>query len=193
MTTEPLIYFIQQHIPASQTVVSQIAAQFHEKVILKHDYLLRAGTVSNEYFFLTDGCLRAFTHDANGRDVTTNFFTNNRAVFEVSSLFLRLPSTENIQALSDSRGYCLSFETLNQLFHSIPEFREFGRLMLVKEFATFKQRSLSLINQTAEERYLDLMTTDRDVFRYAQLRQIASYLGITDTSLSRIRRELTRK
>jgi ribosomal protein L10 len=79
------------------------------------------------------------------------------------------------------------------LFHSIPEFREFGRAMLVKEFSMYKQRTLSLINQTAEERYKELISTGKEIFQYAQLKHIASYLGITDTSLSRIRREFSKK
>lgn len=66
-------------------------------------------------------------------------------------------------------------------------------MMLVKSFAVFKKRTLELINKSAEERYENLINTDREVFKYAQLKHIASYLGITDTSLSRIRREYTKK
>jgi len=79
------------------------------------------------------------------------------------------------------------------LFHSVPEFREFGRAMLVKEFVAFKQRTLLLINKTAEERYADLLNSNGEIFQFAQLKHIASYLGITDTSLSRIRKEYAKK
>ncbi|WP_375444083.1 Crp/Fnr family transcriptional regulator [uncultured Fibrella sp.] len=193
MDKKSLVTFIQSNSRATSEVVDYIASFFDEKVIPRHDYLLRAGAISDDYFFLTEGFLRVFTLDADGNEVTTYFYSSNRAVFDVSSLFMRIPSTENIQALAVCKGYCISFDTLNKLFHSLPEFREFGRLMLVKEFAAFKQRTLALINKSAEERYLDLIGTNKEVFQHAQLKQIASYLGITDTSLSRIRRDLSKK
>ena len=193
MDKERLIQFIQQHVPATEQTVRMIAAHFDERVLAKNEYLLKAGKVSNEYFFLAEGFVRAFTVDADGQEVTTNFFGKNRAVFEVSSLFMRTVSTETIQALTGSTAFVIEFDTLNKLFHSIPEFREFGRAMLVKEFAAFKQRTLALINKRAEERYADLIETNKEVFQYAPLKYIASYLGITDTSLSRIRREFAKK
>ena len=193
MNKELLIQFIQQHVPATRQMVEDIAEHFEERLLAKNEYLLKAGRVSNEYFFLADGFVRAFTLNADGQEVTTNFFGKNRAVFEVSSLFMRTVSTESLQALTNSIAFCIDFETLNRLFHSLPEFREFGRAMLVKEFAAFKQRTLSLINKRAEERYVDLIETNGDLFQCAPLKHIASYLGITDTSLSRIRREYARK
>jgi hypothetical protein len=79
------------------------------------------------------------------------------------------------------------------LFHSVPEFRDFGRSILVKGFASLKTRMLSMITETAEERYASLLQNNPDVFQYAPLKQIASYLGITDTSLSRIRKDMMKK
>lgn len=193
MDKEPLIQFIDQTLPASRATVESIAANFEDCVFAKNEYFVRAGKVSNDYLFLTDGVMRAFTLDPDGNEVTTGFYAKNRVVFEVSSFFMRRVSDENIQALTDCRGFMLTFDKLNQLFHSVPEFREFGRAMLAREFAAFKQRTLALINKSAEERYTDLINSNREVFQYAQLKHIASYLGITDTSLSRIRREYAKK
>ncbi|RIV23992.1 Crp/Fnr family transcriptional regulator [Fibrisoma montanum] len=193
MDKEPLIQFIEQTLPIPRATVERIADQFEDGVFAKNEYFVRAGKVSNDYLFLTDGVMRAFTLDTDGNEVTTGFYAKNRVVFEVSSFFMRRISDENIQALTDCRGFILTFDKLNQLFHAMPEFREFGRAMLAREFAAFKQRTLALINQSAEERYADLIRTNREVFQSAQLKQIASYLGITDTSLSRIRREYAKK
>lgn len=194
MAKEPLIQFIQRNLPAAnQAILADIAAHFDDYALQKNDYLLRAGRVSNEYFFLIEGFMRAFTFDTSGNEVTTNFFGKNRVVLEVSSFFMRTPSAENIQALTNCRGFVIPFETVNTLFHSVPEFREFGRLTLVREYSAFKHRTLTLINKTAEERYAELIDSNRELFQHAQLKQIASYLGITDTSLSRIRREYARK
>ena len=193
MDKENLIQFIQRNSPASRSIVADIADEFTECRFVKNEYLVREGKISDSYLYLTDGCMRAFTLDTNGNEVTTNFFLKNRVVFDVSSFFMRIPSTETIQALAPCTGFIITFEQVNRLFHTIPEFREFGRTMLVKEFALFKQRTLALINKSAEERYAELIATNKDIFQYAQLKQIASYLGVTDTSLSRIRREYTRK
>jgi hypothetical protein len=87
----------------------------------------------------------------------------------------------------------INYEQLNHLFHTIPEFREFGRWVLVNGFTAFKLRTLSMITETAEQRYVSLLQSHPEVFQHAPLKYIASYLGITDTSLSRIRKEFSRK
>jgi CRP-like cAMP-binding protein len=193
MDKKPLIDFIQNAIPASAEILAEIVLHFEERTFLKNDYFLKEGNISNDYLFLADGVMRSFTFDTDGNEVTTYFYTKNRVVFEASSFFMHTVSTENIQALTVCTGYSITFEKLNILFHSIPEFREFGRAMLVREFVAFKQRTLAMINKSAEERYENLLHVEKEIFKYAQLKYIASYLGITDTSLSRIRREFSKK
>jgi len=188
-----LIDFIRNNHPVSTEVLETIVFHFEENRLVKNELFLREGKVSNNYLFLEDGFMRTFTHDFNGNEVSTYFYPKNRVVFDAASFFMRTVSTENIQALTDCRGFSITYEKLNMLFHSIPEFREFGRAMLVKEFVLFKQRTLAAINQTAEERYAALIGSNSEIFHYAQLKHIASYLGITDSSLSRIRREFAGK
>jgi CRP-like cAMP-binding protein len=193
MNREALINFIQNHLPASRQIVSEIAAHFEERELPKNSFFLKEQSVSNYYMFLEKGFMRAFTFDLHGNEVTTNFYSENNVVFEVASFFNHTKSKESIQALTDCKGYALTFEQLNTLFHTVPEFREFGRAMLVKGFVALKQRTLSLINETAEERYINLINTNREVFQNAPLKHIASYLGVTDSSLSRIRKEYAKK
>ena len=169
----------------------EIAAHFRPASFKKGDFLLREREVSDIYLFLEKGFMRSFAHDTDGVEVTTNFYTARHVVFEVSSFFNRTPSKENIQALDDCTGWYITYEQLNKLFHSIPEFREFGRSVLVKGFTSLKGRMLSMITETAEERYLNLLRTAPEVFQTAPLKYIASYLGITDTSLSRIRKDFS--
>ncbi len=193
MDKNQLSLFLQNHIVASPQALEKIVAEFEEVHFAKNDFFLKEGKISNGYLYLSDGLMRSFTLDTKGNEVTTYFHSKNKIVFDVSSFFMRIPSTENIQALTESKGYEISYDKLNSLFHSMPEFREFGRAMLVKEFSAFKQRTLMLINKNAEERYAILMQSNKAVFQYAQLKYIASYLGITDTSLSRIRKGFSEK
>lgn len=188
-----LISFFTNTKLVSQQNAGTIAAYFTEKIIQRNELHLKEGRVSDEYLFLEDGFMRAYTHDVDGNEVTTAFYVKNQVVFEVSSFFNRSISKENIQALTDSRGWVITYEQLNNLFHTIPEFREFGRAMLVKGFASLKQRMLSMINETAEERYVALIKNNPEIFQHAALKHIAAYLGITDSSLSRIRNQFVKK
>ncbi|PTX11348.1 CRP-like cAMP-binding protein [Pontibacter mucosus] len=193
MMHDRLPLFLQSSGHVGQREAGEIATHFTRKEFAKHDFFLKEGRVSQGYLLLEEGAMRAFAYDTEGNEVTTGFFTKNQAVFEVSSFFNRVPSKENIQALSDCVGWCLTFEQLNHLFHTIPAFREFGRSVLVKGYAALKDRMLSTITETAEERYAHLLETKPELFHFAQLRHIASYLGITDSSLSRIRKEFLKK
>lgn len=195
MDNLPLINFIKSNIPnipIDEQSLQEITEQFEVKTLQKDDYLLKEGKISN-YCFLSQGFLRVFTLDTEGSEVTTYFYSNERVVFDVASFFLKLPSTENIQAMTECKVYVTNFEKLNKLFHSVPEFREFGRQMIVQEFVAYKQRTLAMINQSAEQRYLKLIETNKDIFQYAHLSHIASYLGISERTLNRIRQNFTKK
>lgn len=193
MNHDSLIRFFLGTGLVSRSNAEEIVSNFKEKKIAKGEFQLKEGCICDEYFFLETGFMRAFTYDLSGDDVTTGFYTNNQVVFEVSSYFNRTASRENIQALRDCEGWFITYEQLNMLFHSVPEFREFGRSILVKGFTKLKARMLSMINTTAEERYSVLLKTEPEIFQHASLKYIASYLGITDTSLSRIRKEYAKK
>lgn len=190
---EELIQFIQRTILMRDEVACRIAQSFQSKQLAKGDFFVNAGKINNEYLFLESGYMRAFLLDTEGNEVTVSFYSPKNVVFEVSSFFQRVPAQENIQALTDIKGWVITFEELDHLFHSIPEFREFGRAILVKGFVSLKIRTLSMINKTAEQRYVSLLTSNPDILQNAPLKFIASYLGLTDTSLSRIRKEFTKK
>jgi CRP-like cAMP-binding protein len=191
MPSQALIAFIQQSLPVSLEKITEIAQQFQPIEIKKNDYFLRQGRQGDKYLFLEKGMIRAFTNDQDGNETTTEFYSANQVVFEVASFFQKQPSPENLQALEDCVGEFITFDRVQYLFHSLPEFREFGRMLLVKGFITFKQRTLSLISETAEQRYRRLLNTRPDIFQKVPLKFIASYLGVTDSSLSRIRKELS--
>jgi CRP-like cAMP-binding protein len=193
MDKAELILFLTGTNQISRERAEAIAEHFKPKSIARNQFLLTEGQLSDEYFFMRSGFLRAFAYDTDGNDVTTNFYIDNQVVFEVSSFFNRTISKENIQALTDCEGWYITYAQLNMLFHSMQEFREFGRSVLVKGFAALKVRMLSMITETAEERYAHLLQHNPKLFEHVPLKYIASYLGITDSSLSRIRKELTQK
>lgn len=188
-----LAAFIQSIFPMPRDQAEIIVSHFKEREFEKNDLLLKKGKTCNEYHYLDNGFMRAYTYDLEGNDVTTAFYSSNQVVCEIFSFFKRLPSKENIQALTDCTTCYLTFEELQHVFHSMITFREFGRTILVNAYANLKLRMLSTLQETAEERYRNLMVSNPDIFNNAPLKYIASYLGITDTSLSRIRKEFAKK
>ena len=190
---EQLVTFLQSVKPLPPELAREIAGHFTERTFRKKELFLEAGKVSDEYLFLATGGMRAYVYDTQGDEVTLNFFVGPQPVFEVASFFQRIPSEEYIQATVDSHGGVISYDRLNYLFHAIPAFREIGRELLVRGFIQFKQRTLSLINKPADVRYAELLRQKPDIFQYASLKHIASYLGVTDSSLSRIRRDFQKK
>lgn len=191
MNKQPLIDFFQKNSHMSLETILNITEYYEEREFSKNEFFLKEGRVC-DLLYLAKGLMRAYTFDLKGNEVTTNFFPKNHQVFDHASFFLQARSEESIQAVTDCIGYLITFEKMNTLFHSIPEFREYGRGMLVKELVSHKKRTLAMINKTAEQRYEDLIKDDKEIFQFVQLKHIASYLGVTNSSLSRIRREFSK-
>jgi len=193
MDKASLIQFIQQVFPMPLPEATAITAYFTEKEFDRHEWLLKKGKTNTTYYILTEGYARAWTNDLEGNDITTAFYSGAQVVCELFSFFKQLPSRENIQALTHCHTWRISYTDLQTVFHTMPQFREFGRAILVNAYADLKQRMLSTLHETAEERYGNLITSTPGIFQHAPLKTIASYLGITDTSLSRIRKEFSQK
>lgn len=193
MNRDALIEFLQSTNLVTLPVAKEIAEKFTYKTIAKNEFQLKEDKICNEYLFLENGYMRAFAYNTEGNEVTTGFYCHGLVVFEVSSFFFHTRTKENIQAISDCGGWYVNFEQFNNLFHTFPQFREFGRSILVKGFAGLKDRMLSMITETAEERYEQLLKNTPQILQNAPLKNIASYLGITDTSLSRIRKDLAKR
>lgn len=173
--------------------LEQIFAAHKKVTFSKGDYLLKIGETANEYYCLEKGLIRSYALDYDGNDITTEFFSDTQIVIEVNSLFQRIPSQENFQAITDCVCWKIDFEDFQQLFQRIEGFSEWGRAWMSQALFYFKHRSVSMITQSATDRYLDLQNQRPQILKEAPLKNIASYLGITDTSLSRIRKELTQE
>ena len=184
---------VYQHFLLSETDIETIKL-CHEKVSFKKgEFLLKEDEMADEYYLLEKGLVRAFVQDFDNNEITTEFFCENEIVIVTSSLFQRMPSKENLQTLTDSTLWKIDFEKFQELFHSIEGMREWGRAWFTFQLFTMKQRSLGMITETAKNRYLKLMKDKPEILLNAPLKQIATFLGITDTSLSRIRKEIVEK
>lgn len=168
-----------------------ILSKFKKVEFSKNDFLLREGSTENHYWFLESGFARSYVNDTNGSDITTNLYGIGEIVIDWSSFFLRNPTRENIQALTDCVCWQLDFDSFQQLFHGIETFREHGRRRLVGSYFALKNHGVSIIADQAKERYLRLLKEKPHIVQNVSLQHIATYLGITKFSLSRIRKEIS--
>ncbi|WP_354359706.1 Crp/Fnr family transcriptional regulator [Pedobacter sp. UYP30] len=163
----------------------------HKQIIVtKGDYLLKEGKTANAYYLVETGLMRFYVHDYNGNEITTQFICEHEIINEVSSLFQRVPSVQNIQAVTDAVVWKIDFNDFQHLYHTLESVREWGREWMAAQLFQSQQRSTEMITQSASARYLHLMEHRPQIVQQAPLKQIASYLGIADTSLSRIRKDL---
>lgn len=167
----------------------KILNQYQRVEFSKNDYLIKEGTKANFYYFIESGYARSYVIDLEGNDVSTKFFSTTDIVIDWHSYFLKTKCRENIQAVSACVAWKITFENFMHLFH-IEAFREVGRTRLVNNYFELKNHSVSVIADPAKDRYLNLLKTKPDIVQNVPLKQIATYLGITDTSLSRIRKEI---
>lgn len=163
----------------------------HEKIDFpKGEVFLESGKMANAYYLIETGLLRAFVHDFNGNEITTAFHCPGEISIEVSSLFQRIPTQENIVSLTNGTGWKIEFDIFEALFQKIEGFREWGRAWMANQLFISKQRSIDMLTRSAADRYLTLLNDHPEIIKYAPLKHIASWLGVADTSLSRIRKEI---
>ncbi len=167
-----------------------ILNQYKRLEIKKNDFLIDYDTTANFYYFIESGFARSYVIDLEGNDITTKFFSSSDIIIDWHSYFMKTKCREHFQAISNCVVWKISFDNFMKLF-SIESFREIGRTRLVNGFFELKNHSVSLIADPAKERYLNLLQTKPDIIQNVPLKQIATYLGITDTSLSRIRKEIS--
>ena len=193
MNKENLEKYYQSVLPMTLDTAKQLTEKSEFIEIAKNELLLKENRVSKKTYFLETGFIRSYTFAASGEEVTTNIFSAPCVVNNFLSFFKQQLAKENFQTLTDCKLWQMSYQDVQVYFHTIPEFREFGRLLLVNNYSLLHERMIGMIKDTAEIRYLKLMKTHPDIFKNVPLKIIASYLGITDTSLSRIRKELSQK
>jgi CRP-like cAMP-binding protein len=162
--------------------------------IKKGDYFIKEGQVCRQLGFLNEGLLRVY-YTADGKEITSYFNSGHRnpIVSAFYSFLSTQPSLENIHALEDSELIVIDYENLEELYEQNPLFQKLGRLMAEQNYLASVLRIYSLQNKPALERYEDLLRKYKHVIQHIPQHYIASYLGITPESLSRIRSGIAKK
>src|SRR6201996_3471864 len=157
MNKESFIRYVLQELPMSRDRVELLVSKYAPMEFAKNDYILKAGMVCDQAHFVESGLLRSFIYDREGNDVTTAFYSKNGHTADLLSFFRRTRTKEYIQAITDCETWYITYADMQNSFHTIPEFREFGRLNIVKQYGMLKERMLSALQETAEQRANDLI------------------------------------
>ncbi len=166
---------------------------FIPKKIRKHQFLLKEGEMCKILAFVVKGCLRCYSVDDKGEEHIVQFAIEDWWISEPYSALTGEPSQYSIDALEDSELLLLDRDAQNKLLEEIPKFERMFRMLLENRFVANQRRITGTLSLSAEERYLSFLKSYPDIVRRVPQSMIASYLGITPQSLSRIRKELSEK
>jgi CRP-like cAMP-binding protein len=169
--------------------IQQIQAVSTLKSLHKRQFLLHAGEVWAYNAFVTSGCLRTYTIDAKGAEHVMNFAVENWWIGDRQSLTSGQPSTYNIDAVEESKVLLIKREEFDQLRHEIPALNELVNSVLHNSFLSSQNRIHASISYSAEEKYRDFLQKYPAFALRIPQHMVASYLGMTTETLSRVRRK----
>jgi len=175
-------------ISFSEKEKASINSKFKKIELKKGDILLTPNTFANNQYYVFSGCLRSYFINAAGKDHTTQFAIKDWWISDYTAFFTSEKAVMNIECLQDAIIYKFSRKDMNQLCEEIPNIEIFFRKKMEGAFASFQKRILDYLSLPAKERYLKFITTYPEIAKYIRNYHIASYLGITTESLSRIRK-----
>jgi len=175
----------------SEENIKIIKSVFQEVIVKKGTILLRADEFVDAQYYILDGCLRTYHIDVHGKEHTVQFGIKDWWISDYTAFFTSEKSIMTIEVLQDATLYRITENDKESLYSKIPKIDRFFRVKLERAFAAFQKRILANLSQTATERYLNFMKTYPNIEKNIKNYHIASYLGITTESLSRIRKELS--
>lgn len=183
--------FITQYVDLSATELEDITNKFKSKRIKKSNYLFRQGDICKDLVFVKKGCLRLL-YLKDGIEISVWFAFEQSSAIEIYSFISENPSNYFLQAIEDSEVLYLPKTALNKLYESQPKMQEMMRNFWEDVILNLISRFTSLQKDSAEKRYLDLLDKPEYLETIPQ-KYLASFIGVTPTSLSRIRKEITKK
>lgn len=158
----------------------------------KGDVFIKAGTVSEELAFIIKGSFR-FYYEKEDVEKTAYFVFDNQIMASFEGILEKTPSKTTIQALEDSEIFVLDYSKMRVMYNFSSKFENIGRLIGEYYILMLHNQLSSFLLDTPEERYLNLVENNPDLLNKVPLQYIASYIGVTPVSLSRIRKRIISK
>ena len=190
---EDLINKIKSSTTLSSKAEEYVVSIAKEKSVSKGDVLIGQGQAVKNTYFVKEGCIRSYCIDKNGKEHTLQFAIKNWWISDFIAIYTNELSTLTIECITDSNIIEFNAEKLNGIYSIFPEFEAFQRKNLERHVVSLHKRILNQLQLTASERYDLFLKQYPDIEQYTPNYHIASYLGITQQSLSRIRVENAKK
>ncbi|MFC0512772.1 Crp/Fnr family transcriptional regulator [Mucilaginibacter angelicae] len=185
--------YISQKATLTETEYAKIEAVCIIKKLRKRQYLLQEGDVWKYNAFITKGLVRFYSVDENGRENIVSFAKENWWTGDRASLLTGEPSKNNIDAIEDTELVLITKTNFDRLCREIPALNDMVNAILNKSFIASQSRIHAAIAFTAEQKYLNFAEKYPDLLLRIPQTMIASYLGITPETLSRVRKETVKK
>ncbi len=181
--------FFEKYIPLDD--IDQFVNSFDViQKFKKKDYLLKPGQNCDFLAFIKKGTFRVFFYDSEGTEITVWFSWEGMMVGDLLAFYKESKAEFYVQAIEACEICSIPKSTLEQLYLTNPQYLQFGKKYAEFVSINVMERMLSFQTKTAEERYLELLANP-NYMQKIPLKYLASYLGITDTSLSRIRKNIS--
>lgn len=181
--------FIDNISPMNDADWSFFSAKLEKVKLEKNTPLLKVNRIENYLYFIKKGMVRIYLPNEDS-DLTFGFVFENEFITGYDSFLTGLPSQYQIETLTDSVFWRISKSDLYQVYDKTVNGNIIGRKMAENMFLIKSKREVSLLNKTAEERYLSLFTERPKLISQIPLKYIASYIGVTPQALSRIRKRI---
>ncbi len=162
------------------------------KKLNKGDFFIKDGKTCKEVAFVISGLFRSFYYSSSEEEVTYCFTFSNSFVSAYSSFLSQTQTAENIQAITDIEMFTISRDAILELEQSSTNWLKFFKYITEQEYIKMEKRIFMLQKESAERRYKDLLTNQAEFLQLIPLNYIASYLGISQRHLSRIRKSITK-
>lgn len=185
--------FLTSNLDVDEEEIDSLVANCRVMQVKKETFLLQKGEHCRHTFFVEKGLLRQYSIDERGKEHILSFAPENWFVTDRESAYFNQPSAYYIQALEDSHVVLIDDDFIQRLSQKIPKFTEFNNRLLHNHIRQQQHRINLLLSAVAEDRYLQFVAMYPDILLRVPQAMIASYLGITPESLSRVRKELARK
>ncbi|WP_346859049.1 Crp/Fnr family transcriptional regulator [uncultured Draconibacterium sp.] len=184
-----LIYYFKKWVSISENDEARILSAFEPLTVKKKKDLLEPNEVCKYIYFITKGCLRSYYADEKGVEHIYQIRMDNNWISDLESFFTQKPSKYYIETLENSELLRISSEQLEHLYSEVPALERYFRILFQKAYINALERLNATMWESAEDRYSKMLKEHPTMFQRVPLVYIASYLGITPESLSRIRKK----
>ncbi len=183
---EQLLQFLESVHPISDGLKLHLSSILKVKELKRKDILLKAGYICKQVCFIQKGLLRCY-YIRDDAEVCSWFMKEGDVIYSVESFLLQKTGYESIQALEDTLIYYIDYDELQHIYRTYSEFNFIGRVLTEKYYALSEQRLYSLRMQRGLERYEFMMNNFPELTKRVPLKYLASYLGMTEVWLSKVR------